>query len=186
MDIFELIIISLGLAMDAFAVSICKGVSIKKISIKVMMIVGFYFGLFQALMPLIGYFLGVSIISKIESIDHYIILILLFIVGIMMIKDAFKEDDVDDSLDFKNMILLSLATSIDAMSVGITFSFLNVSIIYSCLIIGILTFILSFVGVKIGSVFGKKYRSSACIIGGIVLILIGIKIFMEHMGIINF
>jgi len=186
MGIFELIFIAFGLSMDAFAVALCKGASIKKICFKHMVIVGIYFGLFQALMPMIGYLLGYNFIKKIEYIDHYIILILLFIIGVTMIRDAFKKEEVDNSLGFKNMFMLSIATSIDALSVGITFSFLEISILSSCLIIGVFTFFLSLIGVKIGNIFGNKYRFISCIIGGFVLILIGIKIFFEHLGIINF
>ena len=186
MDLYELIIIAFSLSMDAFAVSICKGASLRNISLKSMIRVGMFFGLFQAIMPLIGYVLGISIVDKIRVVDHYIVLIMLGLIGIIMIIDAFKNEGLDESLDLKNMLILSVATSIDALSIGITLSLLNVSIFLSCIIIGVFTFVLSTIGVKIGYNFGKKYKISACIIGGIVLILIGIKIFLEHLGIINF
>ena len=186
MSIIEIIIIAISLAMDAFAVAICKGVVIKKLNLKSIIIVGLYFGLFQAVMPIIGYLVGSSFYSKIESIDHYIILSILVLIGLIMIKESKDDEDVDSSLNYKNMTMLSIATSIDAMSVGITFSLLKVSIILACIIIGLITFILSMIGVKIGNIFGKKYKGFSCIIGGVLLILLGIKIFLEHLGIIFF
>lgn len=183
MGFIELIILSIGLAMDAFAVAICKGLSINKMNWKNATIVGLYFGIFQALMPILGYILGVNFQSKITNIDHWIAFILLFGIGINMIKDAlFKEkEEVNDSLKFKEMIILAIATSIDALTVGITFAFLKVNIILSASLIGIITFIISVAGVKIGNVFGDKYEKKAELVGGIILILLGVKILLEHL-----
>lgn len=186
MEIFEIILIGIGLAMDAFAVSICKGLSMSKMNWKKAGIIGLYFGGFQALMPLIGYFLGVGFEDKIKSIDHWIAFILLSIIGINMIKEAFEKEEADDKIDFKTMVVLAIATSIDALTVGITFAFLSVNIWSSIMVIGIITLILSIVGVKIGNTFGDKYKSKAEITGGIILIALGIKILLEHIGIINF
>lgn len=188
MGIVELLVIAVGLGMDAFAIAICKGLSIKKIKLKHMLIVGAYFGGFQALMPAIGYLLGFGFHQKIEFLDHWIAFILLSLIGINMIKEALFENDesLDESLNFKTMLILSIATSIDALAAGITFAFLNTSLFVSVIIIGIITFILSVIGVKLGNIYGSKYQKKACIFGGIVLILLGIKIFFEHLGIINF
>lgn len=187
MGVIEIILIGVGLAMDAFAVSICKGLSMPKMEWKKAAIIGIYFGGFQALMPVIGYFLGVGFEDKIKSIDHWIALILLSIIGINMIREAFSdEDEADDKIDFKTMIILAIATSIDALTVGVTFAFLSVNIWFSIAVIGIITFIMSIIGVKIGNVFGDKYKSKAEITGGIILILLGIKVLLEHLGIISF
>lgn len=188
MKIIEIILIGIGLAMDAFAVSICKGLAIKKISLKKAAIIALYFGVFQALMPVLGYFLGAAFESYITQIDHWIAFILLSLIGLNMIKESFsnEEEATKDNTDFKTMIILSIATSIDALAVGITFAFLNVNIVTSSLIIGIITFILCIIGVIIGNKFGNKMESKAEIIGGVILILIGIKILLEHLGIINF
>ncbi len=188
MGLPELIIIAISLGMDAFAIAVCKGLSIKKIDIKTMCIIGLYFGGFQALMPTLGYLFGFSFHEKIEVIDHWITLVLLSIIGINMIREALSKEDtrLDDSIGFKTMLVLSIATSLDALAVGVTFAFLDVSLIISVIIIGVTTFILSVIGVKIGNICGKKYQSKACLFGGIVLILIGIKIVLEHLGIINF
>ena len=181
MGLPELIIIAISLGMDAFAIAVCKGLSIKKIDIKTMCIIGLYFGGFQALMPTLGYLFGFSFHEKIEVIDHWITLVLLSIIGINMIREALSKEDtrLDDSIGFKTMLVLSIATSLDALAVGVTFAFLDVSLIISVIIIGVTTFILSVIGVKIGNICGKKYQSKACLFGGIVLIL-------EHLGIINF
>lgn len=186
MSLIELFILAVGLSMDAFAVSICKGLSMKKLTLKNCIIVGLYFGLFQAGMPLLGYVLGIQFRSYITSIDHWIAFILLGIIGINMIKEALsdEEETCNDALDVKTMILLAIATSIDALAVGITFAFLNVQIIPAVSFIGIITFSLSAIGVKIGNIFGEKYKSKAEIIGGIILILMGTKILLEHLGIL--
>ena len=186
MGILEIIIIAIGLAMDAFAVSICKGLSMKKMSWKKGLIIGGYFGFFQALMPLVGYLLGIGFQDKVTGIDHWIAFILLGIIGINMIKEALsKEDDEkNDSVNFKEMIVLAIATSIDALAVGITMAFLEVNIALAITIIGIITFAISVIGVKIGNIFGNKYEKKAELAGGIILILMGIKILLEHLGII--
>lgn len=186
MGILEIIIIAIGLAMDAFAVSICKGLSMKKMSWKKGLIIGGYFGFFQALMPLVGYLLGIGFQDKVTGIDHWIAFILLGIIGINMIKEALsKEDDEkNDSVNFKEMIVLAIATSIDALAVGITMAFLEVNIALAITIIGIITFAISVTGVKIGNIFGNKYEKKAELAGGVILILMGIKILLEHLGII--
>lgn len=191
MGVLEIIFIGIGLAMDAFAVSICKGLSMKKMDWKKAGIIGLYFGGFQALMPAIGFFLGAGFESKIKSIDHWIAFILLFFLGANMIKEAIKEDgkeekDNNDNTDFKTMIILAIATSIDALAVGITFAFLSVNILLAISIIGIITFVISTVGVKIGNVFGDKYEKKAEIAGGVILILIGVNILLEHLEILLF
>lgn len=184
MGIFEIVCISVGLAMDAFAVSICKGLSMKKIDLKKSRIIATYFGSFQAIMPIIGYFLGNSFASFIIEIDHWIIVFLLSLIGGKMIKDALAEKIVkkDDKTDFKSMITLAIATSIDALAIGITLSFLDTNIILASLSIGTITFILSFFGVIFGNKFGYKYEDKAEIFGGIILIFIGLKILLEHLG----
>lgn len=180
MSIVEIVITSIALAMDAFAVSICKGLSIRKIKLKDSLIIGGYFGLFQGIMPLIGFFLAYNFKDFIDSIDHWIAFILLVIIGINMVIESFSKSEVNNKLDFKTMIMLAIATSIDALAVGITFAFLEVDILLAVILIAGITFIISLVGVKIGSIFGNKYESKAKISGGIVLILIGVKILIEH------
>lgn len=183
----ELLIIAIGLSMDAFAVAICKGLSMQKMSYKNAVKTGLYFGGFQALMPFIGYLLGTQFKGYITSIDHWIAFALLSIIGIKMIKESRSEyERLDDSFNLKNMLVLSIATSIDALAVGVTFAFLQVDIVFAVSIIGITTFIFSFIGVKIGNVFGAKFKSKAELTGGIILIAMGIKILVEHLGLINF
>lgn len=186
MSLFGIIILSIGLGMDAFAVSICKGVSLKKNDLKKSIIVASYMGIFQALMPVIGYFLGMSFADKITSIDHWLTFSLLVIIGIKMIKDSLETEKeiVNDKVDFKEMIILAIATSIDALAVGITFAFLNVNLYIAIGFIGIITFILCFLGTKIGSIFGDKYEDKAELTGGVILILLGIKIVLEHLKIL--
>lgn len=182
MSIIELFIIGLGLSMDAFAVAICKGLSIKKISFRAPVTVGLYFGVFQAVMPLIGYFLGVNFKDYITAFDHWIAFGLLLIIGVNMIKESLgNECESDSSLSFKTMVVLAVATSIDALAVGVTFAFLSVDIIPAVSLIGVTTFILSMVGVKIGNLFGSKFKSKAEMFGGIILILMGAKILIEHL-----
>lgn len=186
MKVLEIILIAIGLAMDAFAVSVCKGLSMKKMSWKNAIIIGAYFGIFQAVMPVIGYFLGSTFESLVTQIDHWIAFILLSCIGGNMLKEAFSKDkeECDDSIDFKTMIVLAIATSIDALAIGITFAFLKVNLLFSVITIGLITFILSIIGVKIGNKFGDKYEKKAEVAGGIILILMGIKILLEHLGII--
>ena len=184
MGILELLILAIGLSMDAFAVSVCKGLAMKKLEFKNMAIVGLWFGGFQALMPTIGYFLGVQFKNQITAIDHWIAFVLLGIIGANMIKEACSKDDEEEvkaNLDVKTMFMLAIATSIDALAVGITFAFLSVNLVHAVTFIGITTFILSAVGVGIGNIFGTKYKAKAEIAGGIILILLGIKILLEHL-----
>ncbi len=185
MSPFEIIILSIGLGMDAFSVSVCKGLCMPKMDWKKAGIIGGYFGFFQALMPVIGYFLGIRFENYIKSFDHWIAFILLTFLGIKMIKDIYKKEETssNDSIDIKTMLLLAIATSIDALTVGVTLAFLNVSIFTSAISIGIITFLLSMIGVKIGNIFGDKYEKSAQLVGGIILILIGTKILFEHLKI---
>lgn len=186
MGIIELIILSVGLAMDAFAVSICKGLSMSKMKWKNATIIGIYFGFFQAFMPILGYLLGVNFQDKITNIDHWIAFILLAIIGANMIKEALSKESEkqDDSIKFKDMIILAIATSIDALAVGITFAFLKVNLYLATTLIGVITFIISVAGVKIGNIFGDKYEKKAELSGGIILILLGTKILLEHLSII--
>ncbi len=185
MGITELFILAIGLSMDAFAVSICKGLSLGKITPKHMCIAGIWFGGFQAFMPLIGYFLGSFFADMITAYDHWIAFILLVLIGGNMIKEAFeKEEHLDASMTVKSMFLLAIATSIDALAVGVTFAFLKVQIIPAVSFIGIITFILSAIGVKIGSIFGTKYQSKAELCGGIILIIIGTKILLDGLGLL--
>lgn len=186
MSILELFILAVGLSMDAFAVSVCKGLSLGKIKPKHMCVAGAWFGGFQALMPLIGYFLGSFFAEMIEKYDHCVAFVLLAIIGGNMIKESFgKDEKVDSSMDVKSMLLLAIATSIDALAVGVTFAFLQVQIVPAVSFIGVITFIFSAVGVKIGSLFGTKYKSKAELFGGIVLVLIGIKILLEGIGVLG-
>lgn len=185
MNLIELFVLAVGLSMDAFAVSVCKGLSMGKIKGKHMCIAGIWFGGFQALMPLIGYFLGSFFSDMITRYDHWIAFILLVFIGGQMIRESFgKEECVDNSMSAKAMFLLAVATSIDALAVGVTFAFLKVDIVPAVSFIGIITFIFSAAGVKIGSIFGAKYKSGAELCGGIILILIGLKILLEGVGIL--
>lgn len=190
MSLFELFIIAVGLSMDAFAVSVCKGLSTSDVRPLNMLCAGLWFGLFQALMPLIGYLLGVNFSSLIQSVDHWIAFILLSLIGANMIREAVssKEEcevaDTGSSYAFKVMLTLAVATSIDALAVGVSFAFLAVDIIPAICFIGVCTFILSAAGVKIGSVFGNRFEKKAEIAGGIILILMGLKILLEHLGVI--
>ena len=184
MGLIELVLIAVGLSMDAFAVSVCKGLAMPKCTFKKAAIVGLWFGGFQALMPAIGYVLGAQFQEAIASIDHWIAFVLLALIGGNMIHEALDndEEEADASLDVKTMFLLAVATSIDALAIGITFAFLKVSIIPAVCFIGIVAFIISFAGVKIGNVFGVRYKNKAEIVGGVILILLGLKILLEHLG----
>lgn len=188
MNFLTLLSLAIALSMDAFSVSICKGLTTKKFSVKTAVLCGFWFGGFQALMPLIGYFLGAQFESIITSIDHWIAFGLLFLIGANMIREAFNEEKDENSSqnDVKTMFLLAVATSIDALAIGVTFAFLQVEIWTAILIIGITTFIFSFAGVAIGNFFGSKYSKPASIIGGVILIFIGIKILLEHLGFLSY
>ncbi|HBR02143.1 MAG TPA: hypothetical protein DD738_06005 [Ruminiclostridium sp.] len=198
MGIVELLIIAVGLSMDAFAVAICKGLSMSKMSYKYAVMTGVFFGGFQALMPLMGFLLGTQFSSYITSVDHWIAFALLVIIGTNMIREAVhakknpdscrmcgEECGTDDSFSLKNMTILALATSIDALAVGVTFAFLQVNIVPAVSVIGIITFIFSFLGVKIGNVFGARFEAKAQLAGGIILIGMGAKILLEHLGFIG-
>ena len=185
MGALEILLIGIGLAMDAFAVSICKGLSMKSMNWKKAIIVGLYFGIFQALMPVLGYFLGATFESLVTKIDHWIAFALLTFIGINMLREAFgnEQENYNDSVDFKTMVILAIATSVDALAVGITFAFLKVNMLLAAIIIGIVTFVICVIGVKIGNKFGNKYERKAEIVGGLILILMGIKTLLEHLGI---
>ena len=188
MSLLSLFILAVGLSMDAFAVSVCKGLAMKKLTFRECMIVGLWFGGFQALMPSIGYLLGTQFVQYITAIDHWIAFVLLCIIGFNMIKESLSKDDDDanDSLDPKTMFLLAVATSIDALAIGITFAFLrDVAIIPAVFFIGCTTFVLSCVGVKVGNTFGTKYKSKAEFAGGLILIFLGTKILLEHLNVLT-
>lgn len=188
MGLVELFMIAVGLSMDAFAVSICKGLSLGKIKFKHMCIAGLWFGGFQALMPAIGYFLGSFFADMVSKYAHWVAFILLAIIGGNMIKESFEKNECDccgdAAMDAKTMFIMAIATSIDAMAVGVSFAFLKVSIITAVTFIGAVTFICSGLGVKIGSIFGSKYKSKAELAGGIVLILMGTKTLLEGLGVL--
>ena len=187
MSLLSLFIIAVGLSMDACAVAICKGLAMPKVTFKKSMIVGLWFGGFQGLMPAIGYVLGSQFEQYIVSIDHWIAFVLLCFIGGNMIKESRSccgDDDANDSLAAKDMFLLAIATSIDALAVGVTFAFLQVQIIPAVSFIGVVTFLLSTLGVKVGNIFGCKFKSKAELAGGIILILMGSKILLEHLGIL--
>lgn len=184
MSIIEIALIGVGLAMDVFAVSICKGLAMRRMNYKKAIIIAAFFGVFQALMPALGYVLGTTFANKIAAIDHWIAFILLALIGANMIKEALSSDDdecQDDSLRLGDLIMLSIATSIDALAVGITFAFFNVSLLLSVSMIGIITFIICVIGVKVGNVFGEKYKSKAELAGGLILIVMGAKILIDHL-----
>ncbi|MBR0176290.1 MAG: manganese efflux pump [Bacteroidales bacterium] len=189
MSTLELLLIAVGLSMDAFSVSVCKGLTTKRFSPRMALTCGLWFGTFQALMPVIGYFLGSQFAHFIGAIDHWIAFGLLFLIGANMIREAIagKEDSKQtNALDFKTMLLLAVATSIDAMAVGISFACIQVELWSSVALIGLTTFVFSILGVKIGNVFGTKFEKKAEVFGGIILILIGLKILLEHLGVIGF
>ena len=185
MGFFELLLIAVGLSMDAFAVSICKGLSLKNLKKRHAALVGLYFGGFQFLMPVLGWALGYRFERVIVSVDHWIAFGLLTVIGVSMIREARHADELDDDLGFKTMLLLALATSIDALAVGVTFAFLQVRILPAASLIGVTTFLLSIVGVYIGHLFGLRYKAKAEIAGGVILIFIGVKILLEHLGILQ-
>lgn len=181
MGLFGIILLAIGVAMDAFAVSICKGITIKEGLNKKAVIVATWFGIFQGLMPLIGFFFIDTVNHYLNGFEEYIIFALLSYIGISMLVESFKSEEIDSSLNFKEMLILSLATSLDALSVGMTISLMKVDIFLSVAVISLITFCFSFVGVKIGNKFGDKYKNKAEIVGGVILILIGIKILLEHL-----
>ena len=187
MSLLELLIIAIGLSMDAFAVSIGKGLSVTKIKLSHALKVGLWFGGFQALMPLIGYLLGSTFADVVSTYDHWVAFVLLALIGGNMIKEVFEKDDECDCnkkekncFGFVTMLTLAVATSIDALAIGVTFAFFKVAIIPAIITIGITTFLFSVAGLKIGHIFGCKYKSHAELFGGVILILIGLKILLEH------
>jgi len=187
MDFLSLFILAVGLSMDAFAVAVCKGLALKKITFRHALIVGLWFGGFQALMPLLGYLLAARFREAIAAYDHWIAFGLLVLIGGNMIREAIfekEEAETDSALSFRSMLPLAVATSIDALAVGVTFAFLDVRIVPSVTLIGVTTLILSMIGVKMGSLFGAKYEKKAEILGGVILILLGIKTLLEHLGIL--
>ena len=188
MSLTELFIIAVGLSMDAFAVAVCKGLAMPRMSWKGALIVGLYFGGFQAAMPLLGYFLGSKFSMAIRAYDHWVAFLLLVLIGAGMVKESFEKDEscANASLDVRGMVLLAVATSIDALAVGVTFAFLNVDIVPAVSFIGAVTFTLSMVGVKVGNAFGCKYKTRAELAGGAKLILMGLKILLEHLGLLAF
>ncbi len=183
MSIAELFLIAVGLSMDAFAVAVCKGLSMQKMSLKNAAIVGLYFGGFQGFMPFLGYLLGSRFQNAITAYDHWIAFVLLAVIGGSMIKESMdpEAETCDASLAVKDMTILAIATSIDALAVGVTFAFLQVQILPAVSFIGVITFVLSMVGVKTGVVFGARYKSRAELTGGLILILMGLKILLEHL-----
>ena len=189
MSSIELIITAIGLAMDAFAVALCKGLSSDKVKVKDMAVVGIWFGGFQGLMPLIGYLIGSTFAKYIESVDHWVAFGLLAIIGINMLRESFKKDDCcceDASLGFTVMLTMALATSIDALAVGVGFAMLpDFDIVFAVISIALITFTLSALGVKLGRLLGAKYKTIAERTGGVVLILMGFKILFEHLGVID-
>ena len=191
MGLFEIFMIGVGLSMDAFAASICKGLNMRRLNIKNMLIIGLFFGGFQAMMPAVGWLLGKQFESYITSVDHWVAFALLVFIGGKMIYDVFTEKNEDecgektDRLDMKEVLTLAVATSIDALAVGISFAFLQVDILKAVSVIGVTTFVLSVIGVAVGNVFGSKYEKKATLAGGIILILIGLKILLEHTGMLG-
>lgn len=191
MGIIELLLLAVGLSMDAFAVSICKGLCMKKADLRAQVICGAWFGGFQALMPLVGFFLGTLFAEAIQTFDHWVAFVLLALIGVNMLKEAFdkKEESCDMNeadLSAKTMFVMAVATSIDALAVGISLAMAgDVNIVLAVLLIGVITFVLSAVGVKVGNVFGSRYEKKAQFCGGAILILLGLKILLEHLGIIG-
>ena len=188
MGLLELFILAVGLSMDAFAVSVCKGLAVKEVKFKHSVICGLWFGGFQALMPLIGFFLGSAFEKYVTAVDHWIAFVLLGAIGLNMIKEALSgdSDTANDDFGFKTMFLMAIATSIDALAIGITFALLpDVNIFAAVSFIGVVTFALSSTGVKIGNIFGMKYKSKAEFLGGSILVLLGAKILLEHLHILN-
>ena len=186
MDLLSVLLIAVGLAMDAFAVAICKGLAMKRPGIRQILIVGIWFGVFQALMPVIGYYLGSSFYSYIKDYDHWIAFILLALIGVNMIREAIsdEEEGVDASTGFRTMLVLAVATSIDALAVGISLAMTGDDIMTSAVVIGVVTFLISASGVKIGSLFGDRFGKKAELVGGVILILIGLRVLLDHLGLI--
>ncbi|MGN1333671.1 MAG: manganese efflux pump MntP family protein [Anaerovoracaceae bacterium] len=191
MGFFEIFMIGVGLSMDAFAASVCKGLNMRRMNIRNMLVIGLFFGGFQALMPVVGWVLGKQFENYITSVDHWVAFALLVFIGGKMIYDVFEDKGEDDygektdRVDVKEIFTLAIATSIDALAVGISFAFLQVDIVKAASVIGITTFLLSAVGVAVGNIFGAKYEKKATLAGGIILVLIGLKILLEHTGVLG-
>lgn len=188
MGLVELILLAAGLSMDAFAVAVCKGLAMKKAGAGACVTVGVWFGGFQALMPIAGYLLGVGFKDYISAFDHWVAFVLLGLIGANMLREAVwgGDEDAEDSLSVRSMFPLAVATSIDALAVGVTFAFVGVNIVLAVALIGFITFAISSAGVRIGNIFGAKYKKKAEIAGGVILILLGVKILLEHLGVISF
>lgn len=193
MGFIELFVIGVGLSMDAFAVAVCKGLGMKMVNWRHAFVIALMFGGFQGLMPLIGWALGSQLTSLIEPVDHWIAFILLVFIGGIMLWDAFRGDDgcetcgcAEEKLDMRELLMMAVATSIDALAVGVTFAFLGVNVMAAVVVIGVTTFALSFVGVVAGNRFGARFEKPATVAGGVVLVLIGLKILLEHLGVIAF
>jgi putative Mn2+ efflux pump MntP len=191
MSILEILLLGVGLAMDAFAVSVCKGLAMRKVNIKQTAVIALFFGGFQALMPLLGYFLGSTFAAHVKQVDHWIAFILLAYIGGKMIADAIREmkevpevDELDPPLNIPELFIMAIATSIDALAVGVTFSFMEVNIFLAVSVIGIVTFVLSAIAVFIGIIFGVRFRTIAQVAGGAILVLLGTRILLTHLGII--
>ncbi|MBE6520142.1 MAG: manganese efflux pump [Thermoplasmata archaeon] len=186
MDFIAILLIAVGLAMDAFAVSLCKGLALRKVTLRNMLIAGLWFGGFQALMPIIGFYLGVSFYDLISAYDHWVAFFLLFLIGANMVREGLfgEEEEVDADMGVKTMVLLAIATSIDALAIGISFAMTEDSIFLPALIIGLVTLVISMAGVKIGSLFGDRFGKKAEVLGGVILIVIGLKVLLEGLGLI--
>ncbi|MCR5397165.1 MAG: manganese efflux pump MntP family protein [Lachnospiraceae bacterium] len=184
----ELVLLSVGLAMDAFAVAICKGLAMNRVNVKQCLVIALFFGGFQAGMPVLGWLLGSTFANKIKMVDHWIAFLLLGYIGVKMISDGIKEwkeetkvEEMDPPLDLKELLILAVATSIDALAVGITFSFLEVAIATAAAVIGIITFVISAGGVYVGNIFGERYKTKAQITGGVILVILGLRILITHL-----
>ena len=184
----ELVLLSVGLAMDAFAVAICKGLAMSRVNVKQCLVIALFFGGFQAGMPVLGWLLGSSFANKIKMVDHWIAFLLLGYIGVKMISDGIKEwkeetkvEEMDPPLDLKELLILAVATSIDALAVGITFSFLEVAIATAAAVIGIITFVISAGGVYVGNIFGERYKTKSQITGGVILVILGLRILITHL-----
>ena len=187
MNFISLLMLAVGLSMDAFAVAVCKGLALKKITLRHALIVGLWFGIFQALMPLLGYLLASQFRDYITAYAHWVAFALLVLIGGNMIREAIfekEEAETDSALSFRSMLPLAVATSIDALAVGVTFAFLAVRVLPAVCLIGAVTLVLSMVGVKLGNLFGSRWRSRAELVGGVILVLLGLKILLEHLGIL--
>jgi len=183
MGLLEIIFIAIGLSMDAFAVAVTLGMSVQKARLKEIVIPGLYFGVFQALMPLIGFLAGTYFANKIQEVEHWVAFVLLSLIGGKMIKDSFSKEEKkaeDNPFNFVKMLLLAIATSIDALAVGVTFAFFKINIVMSIVIIGGITFVIASCGVVVGNIFGTRFKSKAEFVGGLVLVGLGVKIIVEH------